>query len=214
MIDKVKYPRTMHLPWSPGLQNDDRVVQSLDGLIGREVVVTEKMDGENTTMYNDYIHARSIDGRYHASRDWVKGFWASKISGQIDAGVRICGENMYARHSITYDNLESYFYGFGLWWDDKCVSYDHTQYVFESLGITPAEELWRGTFTEAAMHRIEDAMDFDQQEGYVVRWTDNFEMQHFPNVVAKFVRENHVQTDKHWMHSKIVKNGLIDDTLT
>jgi hypothetical protein len=63
------------------------------------------------------------------------------------------------------------------------------------------------------MHRIEDAMDFDQQEGYVVRWTDNFEIQHFPNVVAKFVRENHVQTDKHWMHSEIVKNGLIDDSI-
>jgi len=41
-------------------------------LIGREVVVTEKMDGENTTMYCDNIHARSIDGRHHPSRDWVK----------------------------------------------------------------------------------------------------------------------------------------------
>jgi hypothetical protein len=213
MTNTVKYPRTMHLPWSPGLQNDDRVIQSLDGLIGREVVVTEKMDGENTTMYNDYIHARSMDSRYHASRDWVKGFWGSQISGRLDDGIRICGENMYARHSIGYDNLESYFYGFAVWLDDKCLNYNFTQYVFESLGITPAEELWRGTFTEAAMHRIEDAMDFDQQEGYVVRWSDNFEMQHFPNAVAKYVRENHVQTDKHWMHSEIIKNGLTDDSI-
>ena len=44
MTDRVKYPRTMHLPWSPGLQNDDRVIKSLDRLIGRTVVVTEKMD--------------------------------------------------------------------------------------------------------------------------------------------------------------------------
>jgi hypothetical protein len=42
MSDLVKYPRTMHLPWSPGLQNDDRVIESLDGLIGQEVVVTDK----------------------------------------------------------------------------------------------------------------------------------------------------------------------------
>jgi len=44
VTDRVKYPRTMHLPWSPGLQNDDRVIKSLDRLIGRTVVVTEKMD--------------------------------------------------------------------------------------------------------------------------------------------------------------------------
>ena len=106
----------MHLPWSPGLQNDDRVIESLDGFVGKRVIVTEKLDGENTTMYNDAIHARSIDGRHHPSRDWVKGFHGS-IKHLIHPLYRVCGENVYAEHSIHYNALKTYFYGFGLWLD-------------------------------------------------------------------------------------------------
>ena len=70
----VKYPRTMHLPWSLGLTNDDKKIACLDAFIGQRVIVTEKMDGENTSMYSDYIHARSLNGGNHLSRDWVKQF--------------------------------------------------------------------------------------------------------------------------------------------
>lgn len=212
MTDCIKYPRTVHLPWSPGLQNDDRVIKSLDGLIGCEVVVTEKMDGENTTLYNDTLHARSIDGRYHASRDWIKRFWAENVAYRMDGFQhgRICGENMYAQHSIRYDDLDSYFYGFSFWNQNKCLSWDLTLCLFKDFNITPVRTLWRGKFSEAAMHDIEADMDFNQQEGYVVRCVDEFEMQQFPNVVAKFVRPSHVQTDEHWMHKEIIPNGLAD----
>ena len=47
--------------------------------------VKEKMDGENTSLYQDGFHARSIDGRHHSSRDWVKGFWA-QIAQDIPFG--------------------------------------------------------------------------------------------------------------------------------
>lgn len=50
----VKYPRTYHLPWSPGATDDDRVLTDEEleaNFSGRMVVATEKMDGENTTMY-------------------------------------------------------------------------------------------------------------------------------------------------------------------
>jgi hypothetical protein len=70
----VKFPRTPHLPFSEGVQEDDRIIESLDALLNHEVVVTKKMDGENTTMYRDHIHARSLDRRSHPSRDWVKQF--------------------------------------------------------------------------------------------------------------------------------------------
>ena len=42
----VKYPRSMHLPWSHP-SKDDKVIKNLDAFIGQEVVVTLKMDGEN-----------------------------------------------------------------------------------------------------------------------------------------------------------------------
>ena len=42
----VKYPRTWHLPWSEGKTKDDRTLSDCKQFEGREVVVTEKMDGE------------------------------------------------------------------------------------------------------------------------------------------------------------------------
>jgi hypothetical protein len=69
--NQVKYPRTYHVLWSPGMNDDDRMLPNMDSFEGRRVIVTEKMDGENTTMYSDYIHARSVDGRSHSSQDWA-----------------------------------------------------------------------------------------------------------------------------------------------
>ncbi|MET3986910.1 hypothetical protein ABIC27_004807 [Streptomyces sp. PvR034] len=47
---RTHYPRTPHLPWSPGATPDDvraGDLSGLPGLRGREVVVTEKLDGSN-----------------------------------------------------------------------------------------------------------------------------------------------------------------------
>lgn len=41
-----KYPRTPHLPWSGTISDDDKKLDSVKSFIGREVIVTEKLDGE------------------------------------------------------------------------------------------------------------------------------------------------------------------------
>lgn len=104
-----KYPRTFHLPWSPGATNDDKVLSTDEHFIGKEVVVTIKMDGENISMYHKGIHARSMNSANHPSRTFVKRIWANKVMGIIGENVRVCGENLYAKHSIHYKNLEDYF---------------------------------------------------------------------------------------------------------
>lgn len=63
----TKYPRTPHLPWSEGATSDDVFLNNCSHFEGKEVVVTEKLDGECTSMYHDKIHARSIDSRNHPS---------------------------------------------------------------------------------------------------------------------------------------------------
>ncbi len=101
----VKYPRTPHLPWSPGRSEDDIALDSIDQLEKLEnVVVTEKLDGENTALYHNCLHARSVDSKSHPSRDWIKQFHAT-IRHNIPEEFRICGENVYAKHSIFYDSL-------------------------------------------------------------------------------------------------------------
>lgn len=196
----------MHLPWSPGLQNDDRVIQSLIGFEGEEIIVTEKMDGENTTLYHDHIHARSLDSRYHPSRDWVKAFHGAVAHNILD-DVRICGENMYAEHSIHYDNLESYFLGFNAWVGDRCLCWDTTIKLFDQLGITSVPVLYRGTWEDFLDYPV-GAEALDGKEGFVIRVTRDFNKSEFHKVVAKYVRKNHIQTDQHWMAKAVVPNKL------
>ncbi|MGW9023507.1 RNA ligase family protein [Streptomyces sp. NPDC055722] len=203
---RTHYPRTPHLPWSPGATTDDLRVTGLSGLRGREVVVTEKLDGENTTLYADGLHARSLDSAHHPSRTWVKALQA-RIGPAIPEGWRVCGENMYARHSIAYDALESWFYGFSVWdGDGRCLDWDRTVAFLHGLGIPAPRVLWRGVFDERALRAL--PLDPGPQEGYVVRVTDGFGAEEFGKRVAKWVRAGHVRTDTHWMHAAVVENGL------
>lgn len=208
---QVKYPRTHHLPWSEGMHDDDRMLKTLEHFIGKEVVVTIKKDGENTSMYSGYFHARSIDGRHHPSRDWVKNLWG-RIAHELPEGWRICGENLYAQHSIVYEDLLSYFYGFSMWNErNRCLSWDDTLAYFDILGITPVEELYRGVFDEKLIKGLYNSKtDWASCEGYVVRLAGEFDYRDFRRSVAKFVRKGHVQTSKHWMHGRRIEpNGLI-----
>lgn len=203
----IKYPSTPHLPFSQGLQRDDTRIVTLDYLNGREVVVTEKMDGENCSMYYDHIHARSLDSRHHPSRDWVKNFW-STIKHDIPQGYRICGENLYAQHSVAYDSLPSYFMGFSVWNGTRCLSWNDTQEFFELLGIQSVPVLYRGVFDLELLERMAEGFDVENKEGFVVRVAEGFDYSEFSTHVAKWVRSGHVQTDQHWMHQQVRPNGL------
>ncbi|MFE4493467.1 RNA ligase family protein [Streptomyces niveus] len=202
---RTAYPRTVHVPWSPGVSSDDVRGGDLDGLRGREVVVTEKMDGENTTLYRDGLHARSLDSGHHPSRAWVKAL-QGRIGALIPDGTRVCGENLYARHSIAYEELESWFYGFSVWDGEWCLGWDETVRVLRRLGIPAPRVLWRGVFDERALRGLK--LDPARQEGYVVRTAEGFVREEFGRRLAKWVRPHHVQTDTHWMHAAVVENGL------
>ncbi|MFE6843937.1 RNA ligase family protein [Streptomyces sp. NPDC057686] len=202
---RTHYPRTPHLPWSPGAAADDVRARGLAGLAGREVVVTEKLDGENTTLYADGLHARSLDSGHHPSRAWVKGL-QSRIGAGIPAGWRVCGENLYARHSIPYEDLDSWFHGFSVWDGEHCLDWDRTVSFLHGLGVPTPRVLWRGVFDERALRRLR--LDTARQEGYVVRTVAGFTRADFGRYVAKWVRVGHVQTDTHWMYAQVVANGL------
>ncbi len=203
---RFKYPRTPHLPWSPGVGGDDLVVGVPESFLGGPIVVTEKMDGENTTLYSDGMHARSLDSRHHPSRNWIKNFQGS-IGHLIPLGFRICGENLFAQHSIRYEELESYFYVFSIWDDNNhCLSWSETGEWCEKLGLARVPTMYTGPWDEQVMRDL--TFDLERVEGYVVRTARGFAHSEFSAHVAKWVRKGHVQTDEHWMHSAIQANGL------
>lgn len=214
---RVKYPRTPHLPSSPGASDDDVVLAAGDLLAGRDVVLTEKMDGENTTLgtldgpdgRQGYVHARSLDSGPHPSRTWVRAF-ASSLHPDLPAGMRVCGENLYARHSVAYDALPTYFLVFGIWQDDVCLSWDDTLQWCELLGLTTVPVLYRGPFAgESHLLQVWQACrDPRTSEGFVVRDAGAFTRAEFGTRVGKWVRRGHVQTGQHWMTADVVPNRL------
>ena len=123
----------------------------------------------------------------------------------IPAGWRICGEDLYAKHSIFYEDLPAYFMGFSVWNERNiCQAWDDTLMWFELLGIMPVPVLYDGIYDEKLIQALFDEAKSDRMEGYVVRLADAFSYGNFRNSVAKFVRKDHVQTTQHWRHGQIV----------
>ena len=211
LSNKVKYPRSYHLPFSPGATSDDKKwsnEQAITYTTGKDLVVTEKMDGSNVTLYSDYYHNRSINTSYHPAFDWIKRHH-SEIAINIPNELRICGEYLYNTHSISYDNLESYFYGFSVWEGAKCLSWEDTLEWFKLLDITPVPTVAENIgYNEKLITAIGEYTVNQGKEGIVIRNIDSFNIDSFSQNLAKYVRANHVTSSEHWLHSKLVQNKL------
>lgn len=198
----MKYPRTYHLPWSEGITDDDKVINDVSHLIGETVVITEKLDGENTSLYCNKTHARSLDSAHHPSRSFVKQRW-SEISYKIPMHIQVVVENMYAKHSIFYDKLTSFMYGICAIENDKIVmSWEDSVRLFNQLDIEPVPTMYYGMFDEEVMYNLKHAnfsSKFGKEfEGYVIRLADEFNVDSHKYNVLKYVRKDHVQSDIHW----------------
>lgn len=215
--NRVKYARTFHLPWSPGMNRDDRMMTDANIFNGQRVMIMEKMDGENTTMMRDIIHARSLDTDSHPSRNWVKNLWA-QIGYQLPEDWRLCGENLYAKHAIHYSKanenaLESYFLAFSIWNEkNMCLDWDETLEWFGLLGLKTPTIFYDGIYDVDFITDLNKKMEANPNtiEGYVIRLTREYHYSEFRNVCGKYVRKNHVQNNHgHWSTQKIIKNELI-----
>lgn len=209
MSGSTKYPRTLHLPWSPGRSRDDLILRDCRAFVGEEVVVTEKMDGEGTTMHRNGVHARSTTHTPHPARHWVCAL-QGRIAHRIPQDRRLCGENVFAAHSIPYRGLPSYYLLFGAVDGDRFRSWDDTVAIAQELDLATVPVLWRGVWNEASVRAAAwwRPTYSAKSEGYVVRVARAFDTTEFPRAVAKYVRAGHVQTDDHWLHRKLVRNEL------
>jgi hypothetical protein len=208
-----KFPRIKNLPWSDSNSSDDVWLSSATHFRGKRVVVTSKMDGENTTMGRGYCHARSVDSvhSHHPSRSYVKGLHG-KIQQMIRNGWRIVGENLYAKHSIYYPGLSAYFMVFGIFDPlGNYIGWDDVVKRCRKLGLQTVPVLYDGLWDESKVRHLWPHSLFDEveAEGYVVRLASPFHETQFDSCIAKYVRKNHCQTNVHWMHSALIPNGIV-----
>lgn len=210
--DYIKYPRTMHLPFSEGVTKDDRVLGDTKFFEGKRVIISSKLDGENSSLYKNYFHARSIDGQDHPSQSWLKNFH-SQISYNIPEGWRVCGENLYAKHTIAYNNLDTYFYVFSIWNEkNECLSWDETIEWCKLLDLYHVPVLYDGIWNEDI---VKDLAQDNSREGFVVRIADRFRYGDFRFSLAKFVHKVFRQKlndnpNFHWRYKPFEVNKLND----
>lgn len=213
----MKYPRTYHLPFSPGATSDDKKLQDgwFENYKGKEVVITEKLDGENTCMTRQNVYARSHGAPTRSP--WSRNLWDNdglfwKVKDFISPEEAVYGENLYGEHSIHYDNLKDYFHVFAVAYfpedsNKQAVwySWNDVELLSYYIGVPTVPVLWKGVFNdevevEAKVNELmlEPSTYGQTKEGIVMRVTNEFPILDFSKNVCKWVRPNHVQTDEHW----------------
>lgn len=196
-----RYPRTPHLPTSPGASADD-VYGDWPAFVpesGAEVVATVKLDGENTTLHRDGMFARSPSGRSRPWQDRMRAL-AATICPDIPDGWLVCGENLTVPHSIAYTREVPPFAVFSVWDGERCLSWDDTVEWAGLLGLATVPVIYRGPRPSLhVLHRAFEARtDTVRDEGYVIRDAASFPRADFARRVAKWVRAGHVTTDSTW----------------
>lgn len=201
-----KYPRTYHFPFSQGAVNDDRIQAQWQDILQHELVITEKLDGENSCIKSNGVYARS-----HAAvnrNPWARPVWDIwERVGRSLGDLHLFGENLYAIHSIEYQRLEHYFYVFAVRDGDTWLSWDDVTAYAQVLELPVVPVLRRGFFDAES---LKQAIHSQQQngstfggisEGVVCRTAAAFNDDLFAQNVLKYVRKNHVQTDEHWIRN-------------
>lgn len=212
-----KYNRTLHLPWSEGVTKDDKIAKDINSLIDTEIVISEKIDGSNSSLESIGCFARTHAGPpTHLSFDGLKAFHA-QIKHLIPNNIQLFGEWAFAVHSIKYSSLPNYFLLFNVR-DNNSLSWLSIDEVIQwanVIGAPTTPILFRGVVkSENELKNIvknlviQPSACGDIKEGIVIRVANTFADENFSKCVAKWVRKDHVTTEDHWKNQSIIKNGL------
>ena len=202
-----KYPSTPHWPQSQKVHRDDTISTCPESFVGVPVVVTEKIDGGNTCLYNGEVYARSVAapgregwmGMVRKHHGWKTGNFPN---------YAFYGEDIFGIHSIEYDAVPENE-TFGLFavrqicdmdfWCSWSTVVDHAK----DLMVQTVPVIFRGVFysqddiTSFFLDELSKPSGLGgDREGFVMRLETGFT--DFRDSVCKYVRPNHVQTDQHW----------------
>lgn len=165
MNASIKYARSLHARISLGTTSDDRFMPK--GYVKAfaqfpELVITEKLDGQNNC-----LSAKGVFARSHGSVSmlpWDKPLrerWGF-IQDDLD-DLELFGENMFGVHSIGYRGLESYFYVFAVRQGDQWLSWSDVEEIASYFDFPTVPVLKRGVRLPSPeeMSRSEDQLLFE-----------------------------------------------------
>lgn len=224
-MEHIKYPRTPHLPQSRGITDDDEVLsetQVRQYFSNEELVWTEKMDGENITIYPDgSFHSRSLTAHHKPYHSYLQNAIIpplieklGELEGELkdlSNGMRICGEYLYARHGVSYDDLKSFFLVFSIWHEDLCLPWNLTELLCRKWELQTVPILAIAPYDEHFLRKLIDETEQGTREGFVIRPTNAFLRSFFDMNVAKYVRANRPVTPSDWSgreHNSLRETGF------
>lgn len=122
----IKYPRTPHIEGSrlqPGDEDLSQIPFKL--LLGKHVVIEEKVDGANTAVSfspegelllqsrGHYLEGGFREKHYHLFKQWAN-IRKDVLYRALGARYIMYGEWLYAKHTVYYDALPHYFLEFDI----------------------------------------------------------------------------------------------------
>lgn len=230
----VKYPRTPHLFGSKGTDDDKHLgeAESLRFLADPSLIVEEKLDGTNVGIHFGPDGRMALQCRghlitegMHPQYDLFKQWAAVKrppLEEALEHRFILCGEWLYARHSVHYRRLTHYFFEFDVY--DKQVgaflSLDRRMALLEGTGLHTVPVIHTGPLDRERLAALIGRSRFDSQfDNPLTKRNDNlmeglYLRTEVAGVVigrAKFVRPEFVEKVKqseHWQHQTMVPNRL------
>lgn len=212
--------KTFHVPWSEGTDSTDRKNWNYWVDIqqrSRELVFTEKLDGQGSCLNEFGVFARS-----HAAPsdkpwdDYLKVKHAQIVADLKAERIELFGESMYAIHSIEYPRLDEHFKLFAVRQLDRWLSWEEVQewaFMFDMTTVPVLTKKLTSDLTEEALKQYVketartpstfgsyDVLENSpcSMEGVVFRNADGYHVDDFVKNVFKIVRKGHVKTDERW----------------
>ena len=201
-----KYPRTPYSPWSAANPHN-RPAADMTRFIGREIVITEKLDGSNTLLRQGQACPRSTDSA--SASPWLAMARKHHAWKTIPMpNLQLYGEDIYGVHAIEYDSVpeNATFRLFAARENDAWLSWDAVAALARKLDILTVPVLHRGTpETLRELRREAEALMRQpsaigpEKEGIVIRIAGSFPASEFDRSVCKMVRPGHVPPAAgHW----------------
>jgi hypothetical protein len=230
----VKYPRTPHLFGSTGTDDDKHMgeTESLKFVADPSLIAEEKLDGGNCGLHflssgKMVLQCRGheITAGMHPQWDLFKQWVQVKrpvLENMLGSQYILYGEWLYAKHSVHYRGLISYFFEFDIWDKDAQAFLDLESrlILLEGTNIQTVPVIHRGAATLEKLKSLIGVSAFDSQfQNPATGRTDNLmegiylrtEADGFVTGRAKLVRPEFVEKVKqspHWKEQAMVPNQL------
>lgn len=128
----IKYPRTQHLEGSRLQAGDEDLSQIPFGeILGRHIVIEEKIDGANTAVSFDgdgnmllqsrghYLRGGHRERHYNPFKQWAN-LHCDELFDVLGCRYIMYGEWLYAKHTVFYNMLPDYFMEFDIYDRERC----------------------------------------------------------------------------------------------